>query len=72
MGDSSSPTEDDETDVDTEEWDPEVPGREESGETAEDLPPGARDEEEAKYEDQSDEARETANPDQHRDEEAYD
>lgn len=46
---------------------------EESDENEEsEIPPEARDKEEDRYRDKHEKGRETANPDQHRDEEAYD
>ncbi|AXG11591.1 hypothetical protein [Haloplanus rubicundus] len=48
----------------------ELDGREDGEESGEDIPPEAREEKE--YDDEYVEAREIANPDQHRDDEAYD
>lgn len=45
--------------------------REEGGSETSEIPPAARDHD-ANYQDKYDEAREDENPDQHRDDEAYD
>lgn len=51
---------------------PEAMDGRETADGADEMPPEVSEADGAKYEDRYDEARGTANPDQHRDEEAYD